>query len=42
MALNEANKPLNITQISEIISLHTKGEIYKISTTLKDSLEHRL
>jgi hypothetical protein len=42
MALNEANKPLNTTQISEIISLHTKGEIYKISATLKDSLEHRL
>jgi hypothetical protein len=42
MALNEANKPLNTTQISEIISLHTKGEIYKISATLRDSLEHRL
>jgi DNA-binding PadR family transcriptional regulator len=42
MALNEANKPLNTTQISEIISLHTKGQIYKISATLKDSLEHRL
>ena len=42
MALSEANKPLNTTQISEIISLHTKGEIYKISATLKDSLEHRL
>jgi DNA-binding PadR family transcriptional regulator len=42
MALSEANKPLNTTQISEIISLYTKGEIYKISATLKDSLEHRL
>ena len=42
MALSEANKPLNTTQISEIISLHTKGQIYKISATLKDSLEHRL
>jgi DNA-binding PadR family transcriptional regulator len=42
MALSEANEPLNTTQISEIISLHTKGEIYKISATLKDSLEHRL
>jgi DNA-binding PadR family transcriptional regulator len=42
MALYEANKPLNTTQISEIISLHTKGKIYKISATLKDSLEHRL
>ena len=42
MALSEANEPLNTTQISEIISLHTKGQIYKISATLKDSLEHRL
>lgn len=42
MALSEANEPLNTTQISEMISLHTKGEIYKISATLKDSLEHRL
>jgi hypothetical protein len=42
MALSETNEPLNTTQISEIISLHTKGEIYKISATLKDSLEHRL
>jgi DNA-binding PadR family transcriptional regulator len=42
MALSEANEPLNTTQISEIISLHTKGKIYKISATLKDSLEHRL
>ena len=42
MALNEANEPLNTTEISEIIALHTKGKIYKISATLKDSLEHRL
>jgi hypothetical protein len=42
MALSTANKPLNTTEISEIIALHTKGKIYKISATLKDSLEHRL
>jgi hypothetical protein len=43
MALNRVNKPLNnTTQISEIIALHTKGKIYKISATLKDSLEHRV
>jgi DNA-binding PadR family transcriptional regulator len=42
MVLSEANEPLNTTQISEIISLHTKGQIYKISATLKDSLERRL
>jgi len=42
MALSTADKPLNTTEISEIIALHTKGKIYKISATLKDSLEHRL
>jgi hypothetical protein len=42
MALNKANKPLNTTQISEIISLHTKWAIYKVSGALKDSLENRL
>ena len=36
------NKPFNTTETSEIIALHTKGKIYKISATLKDSLEHRL
>jgi DNA-binding PadR family transcriptional regulator len=41
-ALNRVNKPLNTIQISEIIVLHTKGRIYKISVTLKDSLEHGL
>jgi hypothetical protein len=41
-ALNRVDKPLNTTQISEIIALHTKGKIYKISATLKDSLEHGL
>jgi hypothetical protein len=42
MALNGSNEPLNTTQISEIIALGTRGQIYKISATLKDSLEHRL
>ena len=42
MALNDSNEPLNTTQISEIIALGTRGQIYKISATLKDSLEHRL
>jgi hypothetical protein len=41
-ALNRVNKALNTIQISEIIVLHTKGRIYKISATLKDSLEHGL
>jgi DNA-binding PadR family transcriptional regulator len=42
MALNESEKPLNSTEISEIISSKTLGKIYKVSAALKDSLEHRL
>ena len=42
MALNESEKPLNSTEISEIISSKTSGKIYKVSAALKDSLEHRL
>lgn len=42
MALSDAKEPLNTTQISELISFHSKGQIYKISATLKDALEHRL
>jgi hypothetical protein len=42
MVLNESKEPLTTTQISELISKRSKGEIYKISATLRDSLEHRL
>ncbi len=42
LALSEANEPLTTTQISEIITKQSNGNIYKISSTLKDSLEHRL
>ncbi|HET7345212.1 MAG TPA: DUF4364 family protein [Nitrososphaeraceae archaeon] len=42
MVLNEAKEPLTTTQISELISKRSKGQIYKISATLRDSLEHRL
>jgi predicted transcriptional regulator len=43
MALEESKgESLNTTQISEIIAVRTKGQIYKISATLKDALEHRL
>ena len=41
MALTGAKEPLNTTQISELIAFHSKGQIYKISATLKDHLEHR-
>jgi DNA-binding PadR family transcriptional regulator len=33
---------LTTTRISEIISKRSKGEIYKISSTIRDSLEYRL
>ena len=42
MVLNEASEPLNSTQISEVIAKKSQGKIYKVSATLKDSLEHRL
>lgn len=42
MALNDSKEPLNTTQISEINAFGTRGQIYKISATLKDSLEYRL
>jgi hypothetical protein len=42
MVLQEANEPLTTTRISELISKRTKGHIYKISATVRDSLEYRL
>lgn len=42
MALDESAEPLSTTQISELISRRSKGQIYRISATLKDSLEFRL
>ena len=42
MALEESEEPLSTTQISELISRRSKGQIYRISATLKDSLEFRL
>jgi DNA-binding PadR family transcriptional regulator len=42
MALAESGESLSTTQISELISRRSKGRIYRISATLKDSLEFRL
>ena len=42
MALSKSTKPLSTTQISEIVTKKSKGEIFKLSSTLKDSLEYRL
>jgi hypothetical protein len=42
LALSKATEPLSTTQISEIISKKSRREIFKLSATLKDSLEYRL
>ena len=42
LVLNETNQALTTTQISQLISRRSKGQIYKVSGTLRDSLEHRL
>lgn len=42
MALEENDEPLSSTQISELIAKKTQGQVFKVSATLKDSLEHRL
>ena len=42
MALSESKEPLSTTQISEKIAFNSKGKIFKISGTFKDSLELRL
>ena len=42
MVLNEAIQPLSTTKISELISKRSKGQIYKISATVRDSLQYRL
>lgn len=36
MVLNEATQPLSTTRISEMISKRSKGQIYKISATVRD------
>jgi DNA-binding PadR family transcriptional regulator len=41
MALNES-EPLSTTQISEEIAINSKGQLFKVSGALKDSLENRL
>jgi DNA-binding PadR family transcriptional regulator len=42
MALNESNQPQSSTQISEMISSKSNGKIFKVSGTIKDTLEKRL
>ena len=42
LALGESDKPMSSTRISEYIAKKTRGEILKVSGTVKDSLERRL
>jgi hypothetical protein len=42
MALNEIKKPVTAGEISEFIALRSKGCLYKVSATIKDSLDNRL
>lgn len=42
IALSESKLPLTTTQVSEIISRRSKGQIFKNPATLKDSLKYRL
>jgi DNA-binding PadR family transcriptional regulator len=40
--LDEAERPLSAGEISARISSNTKGLVYKVSATIRDSIEHRL
>ena len=42
MALDDAKEPLSSAEISKVIALYSGGHIYKLASTLKDSLESRL
>ncbi len=42
IALNESKEPLSTTQISEKIAINSRGQLFKVSGALKDSLENRL
>ena len=42
LALDSMKRPLSTTEISQVISSKSEGRIFKISATLKDSLEYRL
>ena len=42
MVLDSSEKPLTTTSISQSIARQSKGQIFKHSATLKDSVEYRL
>ena len=42
LALRESVEPMSSTDISKYVAKKTGGEIYKVSATIKESLENRL
>jgi DNA-binding PadR family transcriptional regulator len=42
MALSQPKESLSTTQISEKIAINSRGQLFKVSGALKDSLENRL
>jgi DNA-binding PadR family transcriptional regulator len=42
LALDESEEPMSTTDISKYIARKTGGQIYKVSATIKESLENRL
>lgn len=42
LALGESEEPMSTTDISKYIARKTNGQIYKVSATIKESLEKRL
>ena len=42
LALSESDEPMSSTDISKYVAKKTGGGVYKVSATIKESLEHRL
>ena len=42
LALSESQEPMSSTDISKYVAKKTGGRIYKVSATIKESLENRL
>jgi DNA-binding PadR family transcriptional regulator len=42
LALSQSKEPVSTTQISEKIAINSRGQLFKVSGALKDSLENRL
>ena len=42
LALSESEQPISTTAMSKYVAMKSGGQIYKVSATLKESLENRL